>query len=67
MIFFDHEKIKQLREYEGLNQKEFADRLDVTVPTISRWENGERIPQVTYISTMCNVFKVKIEYFFRKM
>lgn len=64
MLFFDCSKIRQLRLYEGLTEKEFSEKVGVTEVTISRWENGQRIPKVTYISTMSNIFKVPIDYFF---
>lgn len=32
--------LKEWRKHRGLNQQQLADRLDTTVPTISRWETG---------------------------
>ncbi len=36
--------IKSIREYLGLSQADFAEKLGVTFATINRWENGRAIP-----------------------
>lgn len=36
--------IKRIREYLGLSQTDFAEKLGVTFATINRWENGRAIP-----------------------
>ncbi len=36
--------IKNIREYLGLSQADFAEKLGVTFATINRWENGRAIP-----------------------
>lgn len=36
--------IKSIREYMGLSQTEFADKIGVTFATVNRWENGRAIP-----------------------
>ena len=36
--------IKSIREYLGLSQTEFADKIGVTFATVNRWENGHAIP-----------------------
>ena len=36
--------IKGIREYLGLSQADFAEKLGVTFATINRWENGRAIP-----------------------
>ena len=64
MIKFDGNKLKRLREYEGLTLQETADKLGVKEVSVMRWERGERIPKVTVIENYCNVFKVKADYFF---
>ena len=36
--------IRTVRTHLGLTQEKFAARLGVTLPTISRWENGRTKP-----------------------
>jgi transcriptional regulator with XRE-family HTH domain len=38
------ERIRQVRKTMGLTQQEFAQRLDVTQPTVHRWEKGSYDP-----------------------
>jgi transcriptional regulator with XRE-family HTH domain len=45
------EQFKQLRERRGYSQAELARLLQVTVRTISRWENGQRkIPHIAIMA-----------------
>src|SRR4051794_11442708 len=39
------EQIREGREQLGLNQQEFADKLAISVSTLSRWETGAQIQQ----------------------
>ncbi len=36
--------IKSIREYLGLSQADFAEKLGVTFATVNRWENGRALP-----------------------
>ena len=36
--------IKNIRDYLGLRQTEFAEKLGVTFATVNRWENGRAVP-----------------------
>ena len=36
--------IKNIREYLGLSQADFAEKLGVTFATVNRWENGHAMP-----------------------
>ena len=38
------ERLKILREGMGLSQKKMADLLDVTQPSINRYEHGKAVP-----------------------
>lgn len=38
---------KQIREKTGMSQAELASHLDVTIATLSRWENGKHQPALT--------------------
>ncbi len=44
--------IKSIREYMGLSQTEFADKIGVTFATVNRWENGRAIPTKLAQSTL---------------
>jgi DNA-binding transcriptional regulator YiaG len=41
------DSIKLIRQKELLNQQEFADNLNVGLTTVSRWEVGKSIPNLS--------------------
>ena len=53
------QKIRALRMEEGLSQQQLADLMFVTRKTISNWEAGLRMPDVTIISRLAKVLGVK--------
>ena len=52
------ETLKRLRTQKGLSQREMAEKLYVTRPTVARWENGSRLPDVTMISRLSSCLDV---------
>ena len=55
-------RIKQLREKTGLQQKELAAALGVTQPTISDWEAGKKAPSSKSAAALADFFHVSIDY-----
>lgn len=53
--------IKSLRSRLGLTVSELAKRMDVSYQTVYRWESGERIPDITMLIELANIFSVSIE------
>ena len=51
-------KILSLRKGAGLTQSELAQKIGVTIQTISRWENGISIPSPKRIKQMADLFNV---------
>ena len=52
---------KELRTAAGMTQKALADQLGVTVPTVSKWELGQRTPELERVFRMTLIFGVPIE------
>ena len=52
-------KITKYREERKLSRDELAARLGVTVSTISRWENGKRIPDIVTFLKLAQVLSVE--------
>jgi len=52
--------IAALRRREGLTQEELGGKLGVTNKTISRWENGNYMPDITMLKTLSEVLNVSI-------
>lgn len=53
-------KIKQLRNEKGLSTRQLADLMYVSQPTITRWETGERVPDLPMISALAKALEVGV-------
>ena len=54
-------RVKELRTAAGMTQKALADQLGVTVPTVSKWQLGQRTPELERVFRMTLIFGVPIE------
>jgi len=52
--------ILDLRTKKGLSQEELAEKVFVTRQAVSRWENGETIPNTETLKLLSNFFNVSI-------
>ena len=50
--------ILDLRTKKGLSQEELADKVFVTRQAVSRWENGETVPNTDTLKLLSRVFDV---------
>ena len=50
----------ELRTRSGLSQDELAEKVFVTRQAVSRWENGETIPNTETLKLLSNIFNVSI-------
>ena len=50
----------ELRTKKGLSQEELAEKVFVTRQAVSRWENGETIPNVDTLKLLSQLFDVSI-------
>ena len=53
----------ELRTKLGLSQEELADKVFVTRQAVSRWENGETVPNTETLKLLSNLFDVSINTF----
>ena len=60
----DQEKIGKfianLRKEKNLTQKEFAETLGVTDKTVSRWENGHYLPDISLFNDICSILNIDV-------
>ena len=54
-------KLIKLREEKGYSQKDFAQLIPVSQPTLSRWENGSIIPTIHQLERICEVMGIPME------
>ncbi len=55
-------KIARKRKDLGMTQTEFADRLNVTRQTVSRWEAGTVLPDIDKITDIAAILNVSCDY-----
>ena len=56
-----NENIKELRMQCGLNQVEFAQKMNVTKQCVSNWENDNVLPSIEMLVKMADFFKVSTD------
>ena len=52
--------ILELRKQKGMTQKELAEKIGVSDKTISKWECGNSIPDITYLEALCNSLDISV-------
>jgi transcriptional regulator with XRE-family HTH domain len=60
-----NEKLLSLRRKSGLSQEELAEKLDVSRQAVSRWENGETLPDAQNLLVLSDIFGVTTDYLLR--
>lgn len=53
--------ISKLRKDKKITQKQLAEKLNISDRTISKWERGGGIPDVSLLSDIANIFDIAIE------
>lgn len=60
----DQEKIGKFiqtcRKNKNITQREFAEKLGVTDKTVSRWENGHYLPDVSLFNDICSILDIEV-------
>lgn len=52
--------LKELRKEKGITQEEFAEELNVSGRTVSRWETGNNMPDISLLIEIADFFDVSI-------
>lgn len=58
--------IQYLRKLNKLTQEQFAEGMDITRQTVSRWEADEVIPELNKLVEMCSTFSCKLDELVRE-
>ena len=56
------ERLRELREENGIGQVELAEKLNVSKGIISLWENGLREPSMYCLISLAKFFNVSIDF-----
>lgn len=54
-------RIAELRRKKKITQKELAELVGVSFQSISKWENGSAMPDITYLPILSDYFNVSID------
>lgn len=54
-------RIAELRHKKKITQQELADIVGVSFQTISKWENGRAMPDITYLSILAEYFNISVD------
>ncbi len=56
--------IRKLRKKQSFSQKEFADLINCSEKTVSKWECGDAVPGIEILLAICRVFKTNLDSLF---
>ena len=59
------ERLQEVRKRSGLTQEEFAEQLQVSRQSVSRWESGRGYPEMEKIIFICNRYGVTMDELFK--
>lgn len=59
------EKLQQMRRRSGFSQEQLAERLGVARQTVSKWENGQALPEVGVLLALCDLYGVSLDLLLR--
>lgn len=60
------ERLQEVRKRSGLTQEEFAEQLQVSRQSVSRWESGRGYPEMEKIIFICNRYGVTMDELFKE-
>lgn len=52
--------IAALRKNRNMTQRQLAEKLDISEKTISKWECGNGLPEVTYMQPLCEILGITV-------
>ena len=56
------ERLSNLRKQKGLSQEALAEQLGLSRQAVSKWENGEAMPELSKLEVLCRIFEVSPNY-----
>ena len=54
--------LTELRKRKGLTQLELAEKFNYTDRAISKWENGDTVPDIVVLYNLCEFYGVTLDY-----
>lgn len=60
-------RIKELRNLRGLTQEQLAEQCNVSTTSLSRWESGQRRPNIKNQQKLADILCVSIDDFYTEL
>ena len=60
------ENLIMLRKSKKLTQKQLAEKFNYSDKAVSRWENGESMPDIDMLISLCKFYDVEFEWLIKK-
>jgi transcriptional regulator with XRE-family HTH domain len=60
-MLFISENLKYLRKEKDLTQEEVAEMIGVSAQSVSKWERGDTLPDITLLPALANLFKTSVD------
>ncbi|MBQ4067876.1 MAG: helix-turn-helix transcriptional regulator [Lachnospiraceae bacterium] len=54
------DKLQLLRKQNGYSQEQLADKLGIARQTLSKWENGQAVPELVNLIFLSNMYDITI-------
>lgn len=55
------DKLQLLRKQNGYPQEQFSDKLGIARQTLSKWENGQAVPELGNLISLTNLYGITID------
>lgn len=55
------DKLQLLRKQNGYSQEQLADKLGIARQTLSKWENGQAVPELNNLISLSNLYGITID------
>lgn len=52
--------IAEMRKQQHYTQREFADILGISDKTVSKWETGNGLPELSFMQPICEILKINL-------
>ena len=60
MNYISGTMVKELREKKKLTQKDLAEKLRISDKTISKWETGKGLPDITLVAPLAEALGISV-------
>ncbi|MDF2543726.1 MAG: transcriptional regulator, family [Herbinix sp.] len=60
------DKLIQLRREKGYSQEQLADMLNISRQSVSKWEAGQSMPELSKLLILSDVFSVSVDYLLKE-